>query len=45
MLFGDVTISSEDLAALLCRHVRAQVNAFPQNPSHGIWTGIVRVEL
>ncbi len=42
MLFGDVPISSESLATMLCRNVRAGVNAFPQNPSIGIWTAIVK---
>jgi hypothetical protein len=45
MLSGDVTVSSQGLATLLCRHVRAQVSAFPQNPGDGIWTRIVRLEL
>ena len=41
MLFGDVTISSEELAAVLCRDVRAKVNDHPRNPNNRVWTDIV----
>jgi hypothetical protein len=42
MLFGDVTISSEDLATLLCRDVRAKVRKYPRNPNNRVRTAIVK---
>lgn len=41
MLFGDVLISSGELATLLCREVRAKVGEYPQNPNKRVWTEIV----
>ena len=42
MLFGDVSISSEDLATVLCREVRARANTFPANPTGHDWTAIIK---